>query len=73
VIGELLARAQRRIDAVALAFEVGRADALLDAAREHVRDAAAVAELRLLAPQDLVRKPPAEGASQQALLELAWR
>src|SRR3954447_13440308 len=54
VVGELLLGPQRRRDRAALRLELLVGDPGLDLGGQHVARAAAVAELRLVAPQQLV-------------------
>src|SRR3954452_18609096 len=68
VVGELLLGPQRRLDRAALGLEVRLGDGRLHGAAEHVARAAAVAELRLRAPQQVVRQPAVERLAQQRLL-----
>src|SRR4051794_41148064 len=70
-VGELLARAQRRPGLMALGLEFAVRDRVGERLGEDGRRAAAVAELGLVAPQQLVRQPALERLAQQPLLGLA--
>jgi hypothetical protein len=71
VVGDLLAGAQGRLDLVAFPLELFFGDALFHDLFEDRGGARAVAELRLLAPQEVVGEPAFEGLAQESLLFLA--
>src|SRR3954451_2798705 len=73
VVGELLAGAQGRVDLVLRVLEVFLGHAVLHRLLQDRRRARAVAELRLLAPQQLIGQPAGERLAQELLLELAGR
>src|SRR3954451_93747 len=72
-VGELLAVAERRLDLVLLRLEVLLGHGGGHRLPQHRRRARAVAELLLLAPQQLVGQPARERVPQELLLALAWR
>src|SRR3954453_12220274 len=72
-VGELLAVAERRLDLVLLGLELLLGHGGGHRLPQHRRRARAVAELLLLAPQQLVGQPARERVPQELLLALARR